>query len=334
MPDDLSPDPLAALLAEIQLICPVCVDPIKAGTEHGYRCPPHREQYLAALDAARAPQDGEGHEPYSDAVTGSGSNSLVITVCKHHVDRRFTRCLLCDDEARPAPAAPALREALEAYRADPLDARDRHQSWRALSNLLDACDAALDAARASRDVLRHLEDETQPEPICAYCNKRWPCPDAGRDDSLRPAPAAPADPKETPVTDNSLPVRVVVDQNGNYWRDYGSHYSMCPVSEDNEPVTVTMAYIPDTALLAEQAQAALAAVPTLDRERLAKAVLEWSEADDDLSNAEDIEAEIAAENRINFAEIELHALAADHRVWLLAPLTASDIRKAPVKGDD
>lgn len=33
-----------------------------------------------------------------------------------------------------------------------------------------------------------------------------------------------------------LPKSVVVDQNGNYWRNYGTHYSMPPVSTDNEPV--------------------------------------------------------------------------------------------------
>lgn len=37
-----------------------------------------------------------------------------------------------------------------------------------------------------------------------------------------------------------LPIRVVVDQHGHYWRDYGDHWSMCPVSDENtatEPVT-------------------------------------------------------------------------------------------------
>ena len=37
-----------------------------------------------------------------------------------------------------------------------------------------------------------------------------------------------------------LPIRVVVDQHGHYWRDYGDNWSMCPVSTENvatEPVT-------------------------------------------------------------------------------------------------
>lgn len=39
-----------------------------------------------------------------------------------------------------------------------------------------------------------------------------------------------------------LPDRIVVDQNGNYWRDFGDGYSMVPVSTDNEPVVVTATY--------------------------------------------------------------------------------------------
>jgi hypothetical protein len=39
-----------------------------------------------------------------------------------------------------------------------------------------------------------------------------------------------------------LPDRIVVGANGAYWRDYGDHYSMCPVSEDNDPVEVIAVY--------------------------------------------------------------------------------------------
>jgi len=58
------------------------------------------------------------------------------------------------------------------------------------------------------------------------------------------------------VTPN-LPSRVVVGANGAYWRDYtdSDHpgYSMCPVSEDNEPVEAVAVYVratptPDTRL--------------------------------------------------------------------------------------
>lgn len=39
----------------------------------------------------------------------------------------------------------------------------------------------------------------------------------------------------------ALPDRIVVDQHGHYWRDYGDYWSMCPVSEENvstDPVAV------------------------------------------------------------------------------------------------
>ena len=57
------------------------------------------------------------------------------------------------------------------------------------------------------------------------------------------------------MTADNLPSRVVVGANGAYWRDYtdSDHpgYSMCPVSEDNEPVEVVAVYVratptPDT----------------------------------------------------------------------------------------
>ncbi len=40
-----------------------------------------------------------------------------------------------------------------------------------------------------------------------------------------------------------LPDRIVVGANGAYWRDYGDHYSMCPVSEDNDPVVSVAVYV-------------------------------------------------------------------------------------------
>ena len=42
---------------------------------------------------------------------------------------------------------------------------------------------------------------------------------------------------------SELPERVVVGANGAYWRDFGTHYSMCPVSEDNDPVEVVATYV-------------------------------------------------------------------------------------------
>jgi hypothetical protein len=40
----------------------------------------------------------------------------------------------------------------------------------------------------------------------------------------------------------SLPDRVVVGANGAYWRDYGTHYSICPVSNDNDPLEIAAVY--------------------------------------------------------------------------------------------
>lgn len=39
------------------------------------------------------------------------------------------------------------------------------------------------------------------------------------------------------------PWRVVVGANGAYWRDYGTYYSMCPVSVDNDPVVPVAIYV-------------------------------------------------------------------------------------------
>ena len=44
---------------------------------------------------------------------------------------------------------------------------------------------------------------------------------------------------------SDLPIRVVVGANGAYWRDFGDLYSMCPVSEDNEPVVIAAIYVRD-----------------------------------------------------------------------------------------
>ena len=40
------------------------------------------------------------------------------------------------------------------------------------------------------------------------------------------------------MNDDDLPQRVIVDQHGHYWRDYGDYLSMCPVSEENTPTEV------------------------------------------------------------------------------------------------
>jgi hypothetical protein len=56
--------------------------------------------------------------------------------------------------------------------------------------------------------------------------------------------AAPVDPGED-VVEAGLPQRIVVGANGAYWRDFGSHYSMPPVSEDNDPVRPVAIYVRD-----------------------------------------------------------------------------------------
>jgi hypothetical protein len=41
---------------------------------------------------------------------------------------------------------------------------------------------------------------------------------------------------------DNLPERVVVGANGAYWRAYEDHYSMCPVSDDNDPIEPVATY--------------------------------------------------------------------------------------------
>lgn len=54
------------------------------------------------------------------------------------------------------------------------------------------------------------------------------------------------------VGELSFPECVVVDENGAYWREFGDHYSMCPVSDDNEPVHPVAVYVPEWRLDAEK----------------------------------------------------------------------------------
>lgn len=44
-------------------------------------------------------------------------------------------------------------------------------------------------------------------------------------------------------SESSLPGRVVVGANGAYWRDFGDSYSMCLVSDDNDPVEPIAVYV-------------------------------------------------------------------------------------------
>lgn len=40
----------------------------------------------------------------------------------------------------------------------------------------------------------------------------------------------------------TLPKRIIVDQNGHYWRDFGDSISMCPTTDANETTEVTAEY--------------------------------------------------------------------------------------------
>ena len=42
---------------------------------------------------------------------------------------------------------------------------------------------------------------------------------------------------------SDLPDRVIVDQHGHYWRDYGDSYSMCPVSDENNETQVAAVFV-------------------------------------------------------------------------------------------
>lgn len=47
-----------------------------------------------------------------------------------------------------------------------------------------------------------------------------------------------ADLRDSPA----LPPRVIVDQHGHYWRDYGDHLSMPPVSDENVATDVAATF--------------------------------------------------------------------------------------------
>ena len=123
---------------------------------------------------------------------------------------------------------------------------------------------------------------------------------------------------------DDLPKRVIVDQHGHYWRDYGTHLSMCPVSEENTETEVYAVFerpyrraenmldemLPSlNAVLASKASPpeypGLALVPVADLEALQVAV--------------EIAATVAAGARIDF---------------LPGPHTPSDTASEPEPEDD
>jgi hypothetical protein len=87
------------------------------------------------------------------------------------------------------------------------------------------------------------------------CIHQWDrdgCGGCAHDAALRAATPDPAEPRTYAwrpdygpdgLPETALPERVVVGANGAYWRDYGQHYSMCPVSDDNDPVEVRAVYV-------------------------------------------------------------------------------------------
>lgn len=46
-------------------------------------------------------------------------------------------------------------------------------------------------------------------------------------------------------TPSDLPKRIIVDQNGHYWRDFGDSLSMCPTTEANEDTQIVAVFVPD-----------------------------------------------------------------------------------------
>lgn len=64
----------------------------------------------------------------------------------------------------------------------------------------------------------------------------------------------------------SLPSRVVVDAKGAYWRDFGTHFSMCPVSDDNETIAAVAVYTLSDPLPGMRLEDVLAAALALVRE--------------------------------------------------------------------
>ena len=67
-------------------------------------------------------------------------------------------------------------------------------------------------------------------------------------------------PYDVQGADLNLPPRVIVDQHGHYWRDYGDFLSMPPVSEENVATEVVAAFT-----------LAASPAPALDVERLIRA---------------------------------------------------------------
>lgn len=49
-------------------------------------------------------------------------------------------------------------------------------------------------------------------------------------------------PHAVQAVDFNLPARVIVDQHGHYWRDYGDFLSMCPVSDENTATEVVASF--------------------------------------------------------------------------------------------
>ena len=70
-----------------------------------------------------------------------------------------------------------------------------------------------------------------------------------------------------------LPDRVVVGANGAYWRDYGDFYSMCPVSDDNDPVVPVAVY----AMVGAQGLGRTDPVQAREIDRLVLAAMAWSD---------------------------------------------------------
>jgi len=112
----------------------------------------------------------------------------------------------------------------------------------------DLCVAPPPAAPGLREALLRLVNET-------YFTHHTPSRESGPEewDATYEAPSPAAievalralyPPVGVPAaTPDDLPKRVVVGANGAYWREYDDHYSMCPVSDDNDPVVPVAVYV-------------------------------------------------------------------------------------------
>jgi hypothetical protein len=151
----------------------------------------------------------------------------------------------------------------------PLTDDEQRRAWARLREANNALRAALSLSPLEPEtlarVMRPSEQHAQHfDPDCDECS--W-LAGTVRDKEPQAELAA----ARERVFGGNLPIRVVVDQHGHYWRDYGDHWSMCPVSEENrstEPVAEF--YLAADVVLDDQWQHAVV--------EMARLVSQWADA--------------------------------------------------------